>query len=167
MSTDRIKLEAVTPETLERAGEVPFRIWSAEHGAYWRSGGSGYVACPCAAGLFTLADAYRQTKHCGPEKRIEFERTSPDLASIEADQIVIRVPILAVPFAASVAFDEAYGEHGYSVTDAAEFARAIVGELRAEEEDGTTLVHRMLDKASTRALENGAEGIAEAPRCAS
>ena len=41
------------------------------------------------------------------------------------------------------------------VTDEA----AILQELRHEEEDGTTLVHIMLDKAAERAVENGAEGI--------
>lgn len=159
MLTERIKLEAVTAETLQRRNKTNVRIWSAEHGAYWRPGGSGYTGCACRAGLFEFADAYRKTQHCGPEKRIEFEPISPSLVEIEADQIVIRIPILAVPHAASVAFDEAYGEHNYSVTDAAKFAGEMVTELGREEEDGTTLIHRMLDKAVIRALEAGAEGV--------
>jgi hypothetical protein len=158
---ERIALEAVTPEKLQFAGDTPVRIWSGEHGAYWRAGGSGYVACACGAGLYSLADAYRRTKHCGPEKRIAFDRPAPNLVAIEADQIVIRVPILAVPHAAGVAFDNAYGEHNYKVTDAAVFAGELVTELGREEEDGTTLIHLMLDKAVTRALENGAQGVDE------
>lgn len=45
------------------------------------------------------------------------------------------------------------------VTDTKVFAEAIALELRREEEDGTTLVHRMLDKAATNAVENGCEGV--------
>lgn len=49
------------------------RIWSDEHGAYWRPNGSGYTHRASAAGIYTLADATARTSHCGPEKRIEFE----------------------------------------------------------------------------------------------
>ena len=45
------------------------------------------------------------------------------------------------------------------ITNEQEFAKAILSELRQEEEDGTTLVHIMLDKAAEQAVENGAEGI--------
>jgi hypothetical protein len=45
------------------------------------------------------------------------------------------------------------------VTDEKVFAEAIVHELNAEAEDGTTLVHRMLDQAAENAVEQGAEGI--------
>jgi hypothetical protein len=161
MTYERTKLEDITPAKLEHGGDVPVRIWSGEHHAYWRPGGSGYVACPCGAGLFALRDAYARTKHCGPEKRISFERPPPNMVAIEADQIVIRVPVLAVPHAAMIAFDNAYGEHRYEVEDGPAFAAELVTELGREEEDGTTLVHLMLDKAATRALENGGFGIKE------
>lgn len=45
------------------------------------------------------------------------------------------------------------------VTDQSVFAREIVHRLLAEEEDGITLVHLMLDKAVEQAIEYGAEGI--------
>lgn len=49
------------------------RIWSSEHGAYWRADASGYTMTADAAGHYEFADAYDRTKHCGPEKGIEFE----------------------------------------------------------------------------------------------
>lgn len=45
------------------------------------------------------------------------------------------------------------------ITDKAAFLDAVIHELLDEEEDGTTLVHRCLDGAAERAIENGAEGI--------
>ncbi|HEV2570952.1 MAG TPA: hypothetical protein VGU72_04380 [Beijerinckiaceae bacterium] len=45
------------------------------------------------------------------------------------------------------------------IVDAGAFAEAIYRQLRAEEEDGTTVVHRMLDDAIEEAVEYGAEGI--------
>ncbi len=47
-------------------------IWSAEHGAFWRPGAAGYTTKEDEAGVWDFADAYDRTKHCGPEKRIEF-----------------------------------------------------------------------------------------------
>lgn len=86
-----------------------------------------------------------------------------EAAKIEGDEIVIRVPIEAIPHAASVAFDEQYGEgeHDISVVDAPVFAKELLRELVAEKEDGTTLVDEMLDKACVRAAENGAFGLSE------
>lgn len=58
------------------------------------------------------------------------------------------------------------GEHcfcGYGVADRAEFAKSVLKELKSEQEDGTTLVHEMLDKAIRSALENGEEGFTEEP----
>lgn len=46
-----------------------------------------------------------------------------------------------------------------TITDEDVFAKEIVRELHQEEENGTTLVHLMLDKAAERAVESGAEGI--------
>lgn len=41
------------------------------------------------------------------------------------------------------------------------FAKDILNELESEEEDGTTLVHRMLDSAANNAIENGSEFVEE------
>lgn len=45
------------------------------------------------------------------------------------------------------------------VTDQNEFAQAILEQLNAEEEDGSTMVHRMLERAAEKAVENGCEGV--------
>ena len=45
------------------------------------------------------------------------------------------------------------------VTDPREWMKAVVDELNHEEEDGTTLVHLMLDEAFEKAADQGAEGI--------
>lgn len=82
-----------------------------------------------------------------------------DYAAIEGDEIVIRVPIDALPTACQVAWDDRYGDHDLRVVDARAFAEEFVRELNAEEEDGTTLVHLMLDQAAVNAAENGAEGL--------
>lgn len=39
------------------------------------------------------------------------------------------------------------------------FAKDVLFELQNEEEDGTTLVHKMFDEAGTNAMEQGSEGI--------
>lgn len=45
------------------------------------------------------------------------------------------------------------------VTDVDVFASHVVDELNRQEEDGTTPIHQMLDKAYDEALEQGAEGV--------
>ena len=45
------------------------------------------------------------------------------------------------------------------VIDPAAFAKAVYYQLYHEEEDGTTIVHRMFDDAIKEAVEQGAEGI--------
>lgn len=49
------------------------RIWSGEHGAYWRSDSRGYTLDRFDAGYYVFHDAFNRTRHCGPEKRIAFE----------------------------------------------------------------------------------------------
>ncbi len=44
------------------------------------------------------------------------------------------------------------------IIDVKAFAADIVNELGCEEEDGTTIVHEMLDKAMVQAYENGSLG---------
>ena len=51
------------------------------------------------------------------------------------------------------------GEQTVKVTDATEFIKAVSSEINEEEEDGTTLIHIMLDSAIKRAIENGCEGV--------
>lgn len=49
------------------------RIWSREHSAWWRSGCSGYTVQIDAAGVYAFEEAWKATRHCGPEKQIVFE----------------------------------------------------------------------------------------------
>ena len=87
-------------------------------------------------------------------------------AKIVGDKIVIelRIDVLANE---SVMPDDLMDENLdplYEVTDAHAFAKYFVDELNREEEDGTTPVHAMFDKAFTEAVENGADGINEIER---
>ena len=67
-------------ETLERIKRWPslmnrfprVRIYSAEHQAFWRGTGQGYTENPLESELWFIKDAFTRTKHCGPEKRIQF-----------------------------------------------------------------------------------------------
>ena len=54
-----------------------------------------------------------------------------------------------------------WDEVSLKVTDNDLFVAAIAHELELEQEDGTTLVHLMFDKAAENAVENGCEGIEE------
>lgn len=47
----------------------------------------------------------------------------------------------------------------YKVTDAKAFAEELCTQLNEEDEQGTTLVHRMFDKAIVNAIEWGGEGF--------
>jgi len=52
------------------------RIWSAEHGMWWRPNRSGYTSDIKRAGLYPFKDALASTDHCGREKAIQFERVT-------------------------------------------------------------------------------------------
>jgi len=56
-------------------------IWSREHRMYWRPGAAGYTKDTAAAGVYDFEDAYKRTKHCGPEKMIEYHRVTTPPAS--------------------------------------------------------------------------------------
>lgn len=94
------------------------------------------------------------------------------LAKIEGDEIVIRLPIAAIPFAASVAFTECNydldddGEPKMEVSDADAFAPYLVTALSADSEDGTTPVHQLLDRMIVAACEQGAEGVTDIQKAA-
>ncbi len=59
----------------------------------------------------------------------------------------------------TLAFAVTAGEKGFRVTEALVAADDILRELRREQEDGTTVVHEMLDRAALAAWENGGEGF--------
>lgn len=57
------------------------RIWSGEHGAWWRTGGAGYTIKDDEAGVWDFSEAYTMTNTCGPEKKIWYSAlpSPPDL----------------------------------------------------------------------------------------
>ncbi len=67
-------------ETLERIKRWPslmhrfdtVRIYSAEHGAYWRGTGQGYTTEPNESNIWDIEEAFNRTKHCCPQKQIQF-----------------------------------------------------------------------------------------------
>ncbi len=50
-------------------------------------------------------------------------------------------------------------EEGSRVTNTKTFSDAVLRELNAEQDDGTTPVHLMLDQVVMEAIEQGAEGV--------
>ena len=52
------------------------RIWSGEHGAWWRPSSSGYSTNIDDAGIYDHDDAVRRTRGCGPEKKIKLVPTT-------------------------------------------------------------------------------------------
>lgn len=45
------------------------------------------------------------------------------------------------------------------VTDSAEWLADVVGALNSEQEDGSNMITRMLDKSFTEAIENGSDAV--------
>ena len=81
-----------------------------------------------------------------------------ELAKIEGEEIVIRVPLAVLEAASTVVWDQR-GYGAYRVTDLPTYAKALVGALNRESENGTTFVHRALDDAAVHALDQGCEGV--------
>ena len=88
-----------------------------------------------------------------------------DLAKIEGDELVIRLPMEVLITATThcddlATYDEEKGDYRkVEVTDPQAWMKAVVTELNSESEDGTTPVHIMFDKAFSEAAEQGAEGL--------
>jgi hypothetical protein len=61
-------------------------------------------------------------------------------------------------------FDEDLDDYvGYKVSDEEEFARDVKNALNAEEEDGTTPLHTVIDNACVTAIEEGSLGMIYEP----
>lgn len=87
-------------------------------------------------------------------------------ASIKHGVLTIRIGVGTLAHAAAHHPEFWDGESGLDkpnipVTDKLIFARAVLMELQDEEEDGTTMLHRLFDEAMKRAVENGCEGVDE------
>jgi len=74
-----IILEAITLEAILEdpkrgpPGNTPVRIWSGEHQAWWGPDGRSYFTEKGSAGIYSMSEAWRHTKHCCPKKKIQFE----------------------------------------------------------------------------------------------
>jgi hypothetical protein len=80
-------------------------------------------------------------------------------AGIVGDQLVIALDVASLPVVVRGAGDTNNWPGEYTVTDATAFAKELVYQLNAEDERGTTAIHRMFDRAILHAVEYGAEGI--------
>lgn len=83
------------------------------------------------------------------------------VAVIVRGSIVIRVPLSTLPQVLEGAWAAGGIDTRYKITNIDEFAADLVGELNREEEDGTTRIHQMFDKAIDEAIGQGAFGIEE------
>lgn len=82
----------------------------------------------------------------------------PLLARIEGEDIVIRLEIAVIPIALEIAVDIGTVSPA-KIFDAPLFAKDFVAELNREDEEGTTPVMTLFDKALENAINNGAEGV--------
>lgn len=82
-------------------------------------------------------------------------------AVIEDGSLVIRVPLNNLEQVIEGSWALGALEVRYKITDVNAFAKDLVGQLNTEDEQGTTLVHTMFDKAISEAIESGADGIDE------
>lgn len=82
-------------------------------------------------------------------------------AIMERGRIVIRVDIEALPLIVEGAWAAGGIGTRYKVTNTKEFASDLLNALNEENEDGTTRIHEMFDRAILEAIEQGAFGIEE------
>lgn len=83
MSTPALTIKSISLVHIQRVGFSTWnnrewwlrhkvRIWSNEHGAFWRQDAAGYTDDAAQAWEIDFATAYERAKHCGPEKKINF-----------------------------------------------------------------------------------------------
>jgi hypothetical protein len=77
--------------------------------------------------------------------------------TLEGDDLVIRIGQGLLLHA--IQNGPAWGD--YKITKPEQFIQEIIQELEAEDEEGTTLVHRALDAAAINAIEGGSEAVTE------
>lgn len=90
------------------------------------------------------------------KKEIEFNNGQ---AVIKNGRIVISCQISALKSAVAGACDLWTIDGDFKVTNPKLFALEVVRELNAEDEDGTTLVHKMFDAAFNEVIDQGGMGI--------
>jgi len=96
-------------------------------------------------------------------------KDTPLKVEIVDDEIVIRVGVSILKWAVEHPLDDRLTVHNdetgkfmcFDITDEEEFARDVLRALNDEDEQGTTMVHRLLDNAFVEAVDNGSIGVAE------
>ena len=83
------------------------------------------------------------------------KRTAPLEVTLKSGQITISIGVKTLFRACEEVFD------GLVVDNESAFSKEVLRTLKDEEEDGTTLVHRMFDNAIREAIEQGAEGVGD------
>ena len=72
--------------------------------------------------------------------------------------LVLSIGIATLAFSAELQ-DEHYGFRELTVVNQVEFAKDVLRELNSEEEDGSTLITAVLDKAILNAIEQGSIAV--------
>ncbi len=84
----------------------------------------------------------------------------PLKVGIEAGRLVISIGVVTLGEALIGPLSPLKREAPHAkIIDHAQFSREVVRALTSESEDGTTIVHTMLDGVATTFLENGADGV--------
>ena len=78
---------------------------------------------------------------------------------VEVNENVLSIEIGTDILCHACEIGRAYGNGDINITDKKIFIENIVRQLESEKEDGTTLIHEMLDKAVSEMLENGEHGV--------
>ena len=83
LKNDRVSLERLkagrATRKVERFAGRKVRIWSQEHGAFWRQDRRGYAVEPEAAGVFAFEEAYRARPIRAVPRRESSSCWRPDL----------------------------------------------------------------------------------------
>lgn len=78
---------------------------------------------------------------------------------IEIKNDVVNISIGTAVLLHVISIGRRYGLEEIEITDKNILIADLIRELMVEEEDGSTLVHTMLDEATTNACENGSSGV--------
>ena len=88
----------------------------------------------------------------GKDKRITIK--------VKDDEVVVSMGIDTLAKFANIRYEEQLGDD-VKVVDKKAFAKSVVHALQVEEEDGTTEVHLMFDRAFDYVVEQGEDGVGE------
>lgn len=89
-----------------------------------------------------------------------------DVLKIEIGVDTLAFVVMHSPNQLLSPFDETTGGFGHThVINPDLFAKDVLSELEDEQEDGTTIVHLMIDDAIFRAIENGSLAISDEWPC--